>query len=125
MGYFNHIETDQQVLAGVNSPGNLSKDRGVAQTELAACIDATPEKISRHLPDGGHNSSYHHPTLLLYGVWNIVLFDGEALNADDLAGIRGLFDRFGRARNARGFPRQMLGDWMNTFSFAGPEGKSR
>jgi hypothetical protein len=61
--------------------------------------------------------------LRLYGVWNILLFDGEDLNADDLAGIRGLFDQFGRARNARAFPRQVLDDWMNTFSF--PEAKAQ
>jgi hypothetical protein len=97
--------------------GDLSK------ADLAVYIDATPEKISQHLPDGEHNSSYHHPTLLLYGVWNIMLFDGEDLNADDLARIRGLFDQFGRARNARAFPRQVLDDWMNTFSF--PEAKAQ
>ena len=94
--------------------GDLSK------ADLAAYLDVTPENIVRNLPDGGHNPNYHHPTLLLHGVWNVVLFDGEDLNADDLVGIRRLFDQFGDTRNARGFPRRALDDWINTFSFVEP-----
>lgn len=91
--------------------GDLSK------AELAAYLDAAPENINRSLPDGGYHPKYHHPTFLLHGVWNMVLFDGEDLHSDDLVGIRRLFNQFGETRDARGFPRRLLDDWMNTFSF--------
>lgn len=84
------------------------------EEELVAYLDATPTRVRRATDDDARNEDYHHPTMYIYRMWQLILSDGAA-QIEGIDSMKRQFDQYGEVWRIIDFPRQVLDDWLSDF----------
>lgn len=87
----------------------------LSDDELVAYLDATPEKISKTLPDGERNQNVDQPTWKMYHSWKFILSNGSARFIDGID-IGKAFSDFGDMHSVERIPHIIFDNWLSTFN---------
>ncbi|MCZ4287872.1 KAP family P-loop NTPase fold protein [Hoeflea alexandrii] len=87
----------------------------ISNDELSSYLSATDQYINRRKENGDINPDFHHPSLLLFGIWSYLCNDGLLDPDREWPKIESAFDNFGRPEHPKRIPLSVYEDWIQVF----------